>query len=298
MAGANAVLLVDADIVAFAAASIGQELIKDDDGELIETKILNFQNVASYIDNRVEEMMEACDTTLEPFMFLTGKTNFRNDVATVKVYKDKRPPKPFHFENARVYIRSRYNTYVSNGCEADDLLAMAMTSYRKKDVPCILCTVDKDLLQVEGWHYRWETWNSAEVPVHFVDGLGKLEGRYDEGVSEKTGRPYRRFVTKEFKGEGFLWLMAQVLTGDTVDNIPGLEGFGAKGTFELLQNVEVKGEALDLVLSKYGEKYGDSAEERFTEQLRLVGMIRERDKTSPDGLKHWSLEYAIESTKN
>ena len=85
MSGANAVLLVDADIVAFAAASIGQELIKDDDGKLIETKILNFQNVSTYIDNRVEEIMEACDTTVEPFMFLTGKTNLRNDVATLKV---------------------------------------------------------------------------------------------------------------------------------------------------------------------------------------------------------------------
>jgi len=299
MAGANAILLVDADPLAYASGFVGQDNVLDEDGKKIDIEIRDFQNVATYIDNMVEQIMEACNTTVEPYMFLTGKTNFRDEVATVKPYKGNRDSdKPYHLENARVYIRSRYNTYVSVGCEADDLLAISMTDYRRQDVPCILCTIDKDLLQVEGWHYKWETWNSGEVKPHLVDKFGLLTGKYIDGVSEKTGKPTHKFDKKSFKGEGFLWFMAQTLTGDGVDNIPGLEGCGEAKAYETLKDATSEEEALWLVASLYKEKYGETYKERLEEQARLVYMIRERDKTSPDGLKHWSLEYAKESAKD
>ena len=289
----NAIPLIDADVLAYACACIGEE--KNEDGEI---NILPFHQIEPYIENRVEEIMEAIGTTTRPFMFLTGDDNFRYDIATVKPYKDKRQPKPYHLANVRVYIRSRYNTYLSKGCEADDLLAMAMHNYRRDDIPCVLCTIDKDLLQVEGWHYRWETWNSPEVKLHFVDSLGKLEGEYEEGVSAKTGKPTRKFLTQKFKGEGYLWFMAQILVGDVVDNIPGLKGCGAKAAYDLLEGASTKEEALSLVVKAYKDSYGESYERELTEQARLVYMIQERDKNSPDGLKHWSLEYAKESCKN
>ena len=299
MSGANAVLLVDADPLAYAAGFVGQDNILNEDEKVIDVDIRPFQNVSSYIDNMVEGIMEACDTNVEPFMFLTGKTNFRDEVATLKPYKGNRvADKPFHLENARMYIRNRYSTYLSKGCEADDLLATAMTSYRKQDVPCILCTIDKDLLQVAGWHYKWETWNSGEVKPHLVDEFGFLTGEYKEGVSAKTGKPTRSFITKSFKGEGYLWFMAQLLTGDTVDNIAGLEGCGAKKAYECLKEAKSEREALEIVLALYQEKYGETYEERVTEQARLVYMIRELDKNSPDGLKHWSLKDAKESAKD
>jgi len=288
----NAIPLIDDDVLAYACACIGEE--KDDDGNIT---ILPFHQISPYIENRVEEIMEAIGTTTRPFMFLTGDNNFRYDVATVKPYKDKRQPKPFHLANVRVYIRSRYNTYLSKGCEADDLLAMAMHNYRRDDVPCVLCTIDKDLLQVEGWHYRWETWNSPEVKLHFVDSLGKLKGAWDEGVSEKTGKPYKRFLSNKFKGEGYLWFMAQTLVGDVVDNIPGLVGCGAKAAYESLVEARTKQEALNVVVSLYKEKYGYDYEAQLTEQARLVYMIQERDKSSEDGLRHWTLEGARQYAK-
>ena len=272
--------------------------MKDDDGE-VTIDIHSFKGVASYIVHMVDSIMEACKTEVPPYMFLTGADNFRFEVATIKPYKGTRDKdKPFHLANARAFIQSRYNTYTSKGCEADDLLAMSMSSYRKQDVPSIICTVDKDLLQVEGWHYRWEGHNFGEVMPHFVDSLGTLEGEYDEGISEKTGKAYKRFIPKSLKGDGWLWFMAQTLVGDVVDNIPGLEGFGAKGAYEALHDVQSKAEALDIVVSLYQEKYGDTFEERLTEQARLVYMITERDPKSPDGLKHWSLEYGKESAKD
>jgi len=289
----NPIPLIDGDVLAYACAFLGEE--KDEDGNIT---IHPFSSIEGYIEDRVEEIMEAVGTTTRPFMFLTGDGNFRYDIATVKPYKDKRPPKPYHLPNVRTYIRSRYNTYVSKGCEADDLLAMAMHNYRRDDIPCVLCTVDKDLLQVEGWHYRWETWNSGEVPLHFVDSLGKLTGEWDEGISEKTGKPYKRFLSNKFKGEGYLWFLSQILTGDTVDNIPGLEGCGAKKAYEVLKDCRTKAEGLHLVTSLYKEKYeAELWEERLVEQARLVYMIQERDKNSEDGLKHWTLKGAREDAK-
>jgi len=294
----NPICLIDADVIAFAGASIGQDKEVDDDGEVV-INVHRFTNVESYIVNMVESIMEACESTSTPYMFLSGKTNFRFEVATVKPYKGTRPKeKPFHLANARAFIQSRYNTYTSVGCEADDLMAMAMTSYRKQDIPSIICTVDKDLLQVEGWHYRWEGHNFGETLPHFVDKLGTLEGEYDEGVSEKTKKPYKKFISKSIKGDGYLWLMAQTLLGDVVDNIPGLEGCGPKATYELLHGTTSCVDALALVVGAYYAKYGDDSwEERLTEQARLVYMVKERDPKSPDGLKHWSLKDAYKEAR-
>ena len=292
MSSNNAALLIDADVLAVAGAATAERL--DEEGNL---DLGGFQQVATWIEGMVEDIMNACDSQVV-IMYLSGKGNFRYDVATVKPYKANRKPKPFHVANAKAFITSRYSTYISKGCEADDLLALSMTSYRRDDVPCILCTIDKDLLQVGGWHYKWETWNSPEVKPHFVDDFGKIEGEYDEGISEKTGKPYKRFIPKSFKGEGYLWFMAQILTGDVVDNIPGLEKCGSKTAYESLLHCKTKEEALYIVINLYKEKYGDTYEERLTEQARLVYMIRERDKNSPDGLKHWRLEDAIKSAKD
>ena len=283
----DAVLLIDADVLAVAGAATGEG--RDDDGNI---EIRPFTQVGTWIENMVDGIMKACNSVVV-LMYLSGKDNFRYDVATIKPYKANRKPKPFHTDNANAFIRSRWSTYISKGCEADDLLALSMTSYRRDDVPCILCTVDKDLLQVDGWHYRWEGHNFGEVKPHFVEGLGKLEGEYEEGVSEKTGRAYKRFLAKSFKGEGYLWFMAQTITGDVVDNIPGLEGKGPKVAYEALVQAQTKQEALDIVISLYKERYGESYTERLEEQARLVYMIRERDSNSPDGLKHWRLEDAI-----
>jgi len=298
MSHSDAICLIDADVIAFAGASIGQDKVVGDDGE-VTIDIHSFRNVESYIVRQVDSILEACGSEVPPYMFLTGEANFRFEVATVKPYKGTRPKeKPFHLANARGFIQSRYNTYTSLGCEADDLMAMAMTSYRKQDIPSIICTVDKDLLQVEGWHYRWEGHNFGEIKPHFVDSLGNLKGEYEVGVSEKTGKPFRRFIPKSLLGEGYLWFMAQTITGDVVDNIPGLERAGPKVAYESLVQAQTKQEALNIVIDLYKDKYGEAWKERLEEQARLVYMIKERDPSSPDGLKHWSLEYGKESAKD
>ncbi len=290
MEKANAVCLIDADVLAYASAFVGQDNVLDKDDKVVDIDVHSFQWVSSYIDNMVDGIKDACNSTVAPFMFLTGEGNFRDSIATVKKYKgNRKADKPFHLANARMYIRSKYNTYLAKGCEADDLLAISMTNYRKDDVPCIICTIDKDLLQIEGWHYKWETHNSGEVMPHFVHNIGFVNGEYKDGISEKTGKPTRSFITKSFKGEGYMWFLAQTLAGDTADNIPGLPKWGGGKTYEYLKAIESKTEGLQAVVSAFKEVYDEETwEDALEEQARLVWMVRETDASSPDGLKHWS----------
>lgn len=277
---AGAICLIDADIIAYSMASIGQEDMYDENEEYSGTHIHSFNHVASGIDNRVYEILDLFETE-EARLYLTGDNNFRFDVAHRKPYKgNRKQPKPYHLENARVYIRSRFDTQVSDGCEADDLMAIDMTSLRKEGKDCILCTIDKDLLQVDGRHYGWEGWNFPERPVHLVEGLGYLEKR-----------------GKKVYGEGFIFFCYQVLVGDTTDNIPGLPGVGPKGALDALCDAVSDVQAFKVVRAMYEEKYAENAAQELLEQCQLLWMVRER---LPDGsLKHFRLEdYEEESTKD
>ena len=119
---------------------------------------------------------------------LTGKTNFRNDIAVTHPYKGNRKDvvRPEHFDALRKHAE-RLGATVSVNEEADDTVAIEST---KADYWIV--HVDKDLNQLPGWHYN---------PV-------KCEEYY---------------VTEE---EGMYSFYLQLLTGDRTDNIVGLKGIG------------------------------------------------------------------------
>ncbi|MCP4364984.1 MAG: exonuclease [Planctomycetes bacterium] len=280
--------LLDADILAYETAFAGQFY----DEEKEELQILPFHLVKDKIEQRVLDVMDTLDTRLEPIMYLTGEGNFREAIAKKKGYKANRKDvaKPYHLFNARAYITARFNTYISRGCEADDLLCISQTENNRKfvakktQVETVICTRDKDLRQCEGWHYGWEMGKQPEFPLQWVDVLGTLNAIYVEGVT-KAGNPSRRF--KELKGTGLKWLYAQVLTGDVTDNIPGLPRYGGGTAFKLLDPCNSEGELIDAVVGVYKEVYGDKWIEELYEQAHLVYMITDRNE---DGsLKWWSL---------
>jgi hypothetical protein len=289
----NLLPLVDADILAHEVATLGEFV--DEEGE---KQILPFHSIIRYFDEKVEQFKLALDTRFEPIMYLTGDTNFREVIAQRKGYKANRDrsKKPFHLENARAYIRSRYNTYVSNGCEADDLLVISQmdslreTGFKPETAKTVIVTRDKDLRQCMGWHYGWECGNQPEFRLQWVDEIGELNATYKEGVSPKTGKPTRSF--NKISGTGLKWLYAQCLLGDVVDNIPGLSGVGKKRAYDVLHSCDNEGEMLRLTVDLYKDKYGDEWEKEFLEQMHLVYMIRERNE---DGsLKWWSFPEGFE----
>ena len=133
-------------------------------------------------------------------LFLTGKTNFRYDIATTAVYKGNRvAPKPEHLPALRQHMIAEWGATVSDGQEADDDVAIAGTEYGDSG---IMVSLDKDIDQVAGWHYN------------FV---------------KKTGY----YVTE---AEGLFKLYHQILTGDTADNIIGIKGVGPVKANKILED--------------------------------------------------------------
>jgi 5'-3' exonuclease len=145
--------------------------------------------------------------------FLTGKGNFRDDIATIAKYKGNRDKmvKPHYYLKMREYLMSYYDTTVVDGMEADDALADAQTD------KTVLCSIDKDLLQVPGKHYNWNT--------------------------EK-----KLFVTPE---SGLRALWQQVLTGDSTDNIPGIHKVGIVTAKKILKELTTEEEMRDMCVLQW-----------------------------------------------
>jgi hypothetical protein len=269
--------------------SVGQKLNK----ETGEMEIRSFDFVKEVFDERIRTIVEGSGATSFT-LYLTGDKrthrmderrtgagtpyipNFREALATGKVYKGTRKQdKPFHWINLTAYIlSSQFKTHISNGCEADDSIAIE-ASLPLGEGSTIICTRDKDLRMVPGLHYGWECGKQPEFgPVEY-DALGKIEL-----IRGKSGN--------KITGGGFKFFGSQLLTGDVVDNIGGLRGVGPVKAYELLSDASSEREVFSAVQRHYEEVAGDNWRELLEEQCHLLWIIRERNE---DGtLKHFNME--------
>lgn len=157
------------------------------------------------------------DTQCESYkIFLTGKGNFRHKIRND--YKENRSgaKKPYHYDNVRAYLISKYSAQVVDGMEADDALALLQTD------DTAIATIDKDLLMVPGLHYNY----------------AKKEWKN---------------VTEE---EGTRFFYTQMLTGDKIDNITGIKGIGPKKAEKLLSTTDRDSWdnlVIDLYVEEFGE---------------------------------------------
>ena len=278
--------LIDVDVLRYEVGSVGEKLNKET-GEL---EIRSFDFVKEVFDERIQTIVDGSGSS-GWIGFLTAdkrthsmakrsgllagefQPNFREGIAAGKVYKGTRKQdKPFHWINLTAYILSRENVNVATGYEADDAIGIEHT---KNHQSTIICTRDKDLRMVPGWHYGWECGKQPEFgPVEY-DSLGKIEL-----VRSKSGN--------KIKGGGFLFFGSQLLTGDVVDNIGGLRGVGPVKAYDLLSNCTSEREVFDSVKRHYEEVGGEHWRQLLEEQCHLLWIVRERNE---DGsLKHFNIE--------
>lgn len=192
-----------------------------------------------------------------PLVYLTGKNNFRENLATIKPYKGNRKAlhKPVHYAALREYLVDRLDAQVIDGYEADDAVAMAAAAFNYGN-NVIIAAVDKDLWTVPGWHYNFmhDEWSH-------VSELDALRNFY-----------------------------MQCLTGDPVDNIGGCWKCGRKLADGILNGAESEQEMYEAVLKEYeqslarrGCPYEDAAT-ALLENARLLHMLRNpRDVWFPPG---------------
>lgn len=170
--------LLDADILCY---RVGFATEEEHENTAIET-------MAVFLEDLLMFDLIDCE---EHELFLTGKNNFRHDIAVTAPYKGNRKDvkKPKHLPLLREYLQVSWGASVSDGQEADDEIAIRATELGDE---CIIVSVDKDFMQVPGWHYN------------FV-------------------KKVKKYVTPE---EGLRFFYKQILTGDSADNIKGLHRVG------------------------------------------------------------------------
>lgn len=147
--------------------------------------------------------------------YLTGEGNFRYEVDPEYKANRKDFQKPYHYQNITNFLVQVLEAEVINGMEADDAIAIEATKMLKLrgELPgrddcdlnplCpepIIVTIDKDIDQVQGWHYDF-----------------------------KNDKLY--YVTPE-EAEYNFWF--QMLTGDRIDNVKGVPGIGPKKAEKIL----------------------------------------------------------------
>lgn len=195
------IALIDGDILCYRIGFATNE----------ESEDVAIRTMATFLENMLMFDLDVSEWNT----YLTGKTNFRNDVAVTAPYKgNRKSEKPVHHGLLREYLEYSWNGVVSDGNEADDEIAIAATSYGDDS---IIVSLDKDFDQVQGWHYN------------FV----------------KNDKYY---IQHE---EGLLNFYCQFLTGDRIDNIIGVKGIGPVKARKLLED-KTEREMFDICAEKLG----------------------------------------------
>ena len=276
--------LIDGDVLVYEVGFASQWVDKDSN----ELVVRDFEQVAEFLDQRIREIEGECWSDEPSCLYLTvGETtnkvenrwrkthnlptlalveNFRIAAAVTKPYKGQRKTaKPTHYANIIAYMIDRYEVKVSCGMEADDLICMDQMS--AEPFTTTICTRDKDLRMVEGWHFGWTCANQQQYGPTKIDYVGSIA-----------------LHNKKLSGTGKAFFYSQLITGDSVDNIPGLPGCGPALAFKTLSGMTTEGEMLRAVTGLYKDKLGSVWEEYMLEQGTLLWMIYEEGLTWE---KHW-----------
>ena len=216
-------LLIDADYLIYGVGFASEE----DSEKFAKSRLVETLEDLVYIHLKADSY-EA---------FLTGKNNYRYEIAKTVPYKGNRKDakKPKHYDALRDCMITRLGAVVVDGQEADDEVAIRMT---KEPDQYLLVGVDKDLRQIPGWHH-----NPVKAKTEYINDF----------------EAYKNFAT-------------QLLTGDRVDNIPGLLGVGPVKAAKTLKEAKTKEELLRAVWKVYQEK--EHGIEYLTEQGQLLWLRR------------------------
>jgi 5'-3' exonuclease len=183
---------------------------------------------------RMDELISGIQDSLETediqhFLSTDDHSNFRYEL--FPEYKANRigKPKPQHYNFLKQYITDKGAIIVS-GQEADDALGIAQTGET-----CI-CSIDKDLDQIPGWHFNFVTGRKYKVsPIESVRSF------YD-----------------------------QVLVGDASDNIQGCPKIGKVKSNKILEGCQHENEMLKAVIECYQKAY---PKEEWADRLLLAGRL-------------------------
>jgi DNA polymerase I len=168
---------------------------------------------------RPRHIVIAFDVSLE--------SSFRN--VLYPAYKANREPAPEELRRQFAHCQSLcsalgLSVLVDSRYEADDLIGTALQRLRERDLRGVIVSADKDLSQL--LQDEDEQWDYARDQRWKADGVKARYGVHAHQIADYLG-----------------------LAGDSVDNIPGVPGIGAKTAATLLAHFG----SLDVLLTRHAE---------------------------------------------
>ena len=213
----------------------------------------------------VENALHNCNTVIRAIqaryegaelrLLLTAKGNFRHEIATILPYKGNRSvfAKPAHYEAIREHLKG-WGAIVVDGMEADDEIGIQAMEAEAEGLRPIIVSTDKDLNMIPVRHFNW---------------VNKEE--YSVGDEEA----YRHFF-------------GQCLTGDRVDNVPGIPKVGPERAGKILADARRPRAMLHAARKAWRDAYPEgvtchtgkviSADQALIEHGRLLWIKREREE--------------------
>lgn len=191
-------------------------------------------------------------------LYLTGRGNFRLQLATIAKYKGNRSEfeRPTHYADIREYMQRVWGARVIDDQEADDEIGIRAYEINEgSEEKAVVVSIDKDLDTVAGFHYN------------FV-----------------MGAKYK--ISDE---QAIRCFYLQLLTGDRTDNITGIKGIGPKTAEKILGDIRKEKQLWLAVRDAWDVHYPDgvpcedgrtiSVTEALLETGRLLWIRRERNES-------------------
>jgi len=242
------VYLIDASIYIFRAYYSVPDTLFNDDGQPINALHGFAGFLAGFLDDvKPEHLAVVFDESLT--------TSFRN--AIYPDYKANRemPPEALkqQFQYCRTLVQSLgMADFSSDSYEADDLIGTLAARMREQDYAVVILSADKDLAQlIEAPDLLWDY---ARNRRHYYQDIPAWLGVEAWQVAD--------------------WL---ALTGDSVDNIPGVPGIGAKTAAALLAEFESLDSLYQQLDAVAGLKIRGAARvQRLLQEHREAAMLARR----------------------
>lgn len=206
--------------------------------------IYGFINILNKIlKEKSPELMAVC--------FDVSRDTFRQKKFTD--YKIQRPPMPDGLSSQIPFIKEiitayRITIFEKEGYEADDIIATLAKKAKENKIPTVIVSSDKDVLQL-------------------VDEDTVVFSPYkDEGIFYDSNKVFERFNVKPSQISDVI-----ALSGDDIDNIPGVAGIGEKTAVDLIKNFG----SLDNLLSNTDKIKKDKIKMAIRDNLDKIRLNKE-----------------------
>lgn len=184
---------------------------------------MSLEESKGILDDLISNILNTTEATHYVIALTTGRCH-RYDIYPEYKASRKDKEKPKHFHALKDYCVTKYKAVFHHELEADDICLIYSKALTNEDTYAFMCSLDKDLLHLEGTHFN-----------------------YDKSEWVQT--------SKKEADDHLVW---DLIVGQSGDSIKGIEGIGKVGAEKMLKKAmeNPNFSNLELILGGYFKKYG------------------------------------------